>query len=766
MGTAPKGPSVDCLANSSNLRTENGDVVAVMESDDEDEDAIRPVGKATSRRRQALSSPCSQGFKRPVNPGKDDQRHGLSSRHVQLGSESDEEFETDKSAARGRSESVKTSQVKARAQKRNSLEITAKQGTRKSLDSHRKGNNKRLRTNHFVDDEAELSGSDINNFSSDETDDGDEEEMDSFIDDATQLTQRTPSAAKPRHASSPVDMMAVYRQSLQSPLCGALNFRTPVFHKQRNKYKMVYKNRSVDEDSQSESEAEETYESESVLENEVEIEDENEAGIEHESEAGRRGSEGAQRNAHHARADVSFEESQIGRPVKRMKRKRILDDSFDGEVSPKLSKQRNLSETCNKKNAIENNTMDPKCNDAQLRVTQPRKGDAVGNVSTKSTVVGDTYHGDFVKSSQALANKKNCHDNYSALSRSAVSKESMRRSGAFHDEWNNDISDSELLVALDDKGEQASTNKTSEKKPPSRNHDQDLEDIAVAMDMTDNDVSMEISALPNFSLGFDFLWEVISTNRETVRDRNNSKDNSASTSERRNENCSVKPSLAMAQDKFDNSRKSTTEFSDFTKIAQHSKQTSERSCQRPSDLQTENKASVAVRLSCTASKSTTIAPRKVTNSNISAESSLVTNQSLASNKSLTLQNKSSPHNDGQRAADVAHAKLQVVSPSCRPNNLRTRPAISPLLTVVSLLRLKHNIKADVCQLTSCDYIVSNRMAVKRKTASDVANGANSHKLVECMRRMCDLYDRPCLIIEKDRVKPEKRRRTCECYKLH
>ena len=37
--------------------------------------------------------------------------------------------------------------------------------------------------------------------------------------------------------------------------------------------------------------------------------------------------------------------------------------------------------------------------------------------------------------------------------------------------------------------------------------------------------------------------------------------------------------------------------------------------------------------------------------------------------------------------------------------------------VVSLLRLKHNMKAEVCQLTGCDYIVSNRMAVKRKTAS-------------------------------------------------
>ena len=101
VGTAPKASSLDCedpSANASNLRTENGNVVAVMDSDDEDEEDIRPVGRARSRRGQALSSPCSQGFKKPGCPGKyvDNQRHGLSSRHPQLGSESDEEFETDK----------------------------------------------------------------------------------------------------------------------------------------------------------------------------------------------------------------------------------------------------------------------------------------------------------------------------------------------------------------------------------------------------------------------------------------------------------------------------------------------------------------------------------------------------------------------------------------------------------------------------------------------------------------------------------------------
>ena len=94
----------DCAANLSNLRTHNGTVVAVMESEDEndreddEEGVIRPVRKAISLRRQALSSPCSQeGFKRPPDKRCENQPHSLSSRIGRLGSESDEEFEVDKS---------------------------------------------------------------------------------------------------------------------------------------------------------------------------------------------------------------------------------------------------------------------------------------------------------------------------------------------------------------------------------------------------------------------------------------------------------------------------------------------------------------------------------------------------------------------------------------------------------------------------------------------------------------------------------------------
>ena len=191
----------------------------------------------------------------------------------------------------------------------------------------------------FLDDEAELSGSEINEFSSDENGEGELE--DSFINDASQLTQRTPTRAQ--KTRSPVDMHALYRQSLLSPAWNDLKFHTPLFHKQKNKYKMVYRKHTAN--NQSESEAEEVNELEDEAEFESEAEEESLLCAAVEESLARSPREVSNPEQFRSNGDQSFEESQIGRPMKRMKRKRILDDSLlEEEVSPKFSKQKEWSD--------------------------------------------------------------------------------------------------------------------------------------------------------------------------------------------------------------------------------------------------------------------------------------------------------------------------------------------------------------------------------------------------------------------------------------
>ncbi|XP_015770210.1 PREDICTED: uncharacterized protein LOC107348675 [Acropora digitifera] len=124
-------------ANSTNLRTLNGAVIAVLESEDEDDEGviIRPAKKAIPFRKRALSSPCSQAeFKRPVNPGQQQKNP-----RCVLSSESDEDFEDGKSDVHSRSESAKVPQEKyLQAKKEKSLSICAKKGSRRSFDSRGK----------------------------------------------------------------------------------------------------------------------------------------------------------------------------------------------------------------------------------------------------------------------------------------------------------------------------------------------------------------------------------------------------------------------------------------------------------------------------------------------------------------------------------------------------------------------------------------------------------------------------------------------------
>ena len=184
-----------------------------------------------------------------------------------------------------------------------------------------------------------------------------------------------------------------------------------------------------------------------------------------------------------------------------------------------------------------------------------------------------------------------------------------------------------------------------------------LDQIDVAMDIIDNDAAMDIKKSPNFSLGFDFLWEVVYANRENTENDDSSKDKSAILKER-------------------NEISNET----FTKIRQCLNQTSEKWYQLPLDPQARNKGFVekAPRPSTTKQ---IVEPLNVTKSNICDERTVISGQRHTLKNPLTLQNKSSLHNGSQRPSVGTHAKMQVVTPSCRPNNLGSRPAISHLLTV-------------------------------------------------------------------------------------
>ncbi|XP_074005045.1 Fanconi anemia group M protein [Numenius arquata] len=73
--------------------------------------------------------------------------------------------------------------------------------------------------------------------------------------------------------------------------------------------------------------------------------------------------------------------------------------------------------------------------------------------------------------------------------------------------------------------------------------------------------------------------------------------------------------------------------------------------------------------------------------------------------------------------------------------------------VVSALRAVHGVKVQVCSLSSSDYIVSNRMAVERKFLSELLNSGNRSKVTQRLQRLQSMFERICVIVEKDRIKP-------------
>ncbi|NXX97074.1 FANCM protein, partial [Centropus bengalensis] len=72
--------------------------------------------------------------------------------------------------------------------------------------------------------------------------------------------------------------------------------------------------------------------------------------------------------------------------------------------------------------------------------------------------------------------------------------------------------------------------------------------------------------------------------------------------------------------------------------------------------------------------------------------------------------------------------------------------------VISSLKAVHGVKVQVCSLSS-DYIVSSRLAVERRFLSEFLSPASRNKLAQRIQRLWSMFERICVIVEKDKAKP-------------
>ncbi|XP_004476526.2 Fanconi anemia group M protein [Dasypus novemcinctus] len=72
--------------------------------------------------------------------------------------------------------------------------------------------------------------------------------------------------------------------------------------------------------------------------------------------------------------------------------------------------------------------------------------------------------------------------------------------------------------------------------------------------------------------------------------------------------------------------------------------------------------------------------------------------------------------------------------------------------IISSLRAIHGLEVGVCPLNGCDYIVSNRMVVERRSQSEMLNSVKKNKLIDQIQHLQSMFERICMIVEKDREK--------------
>ncbi|TKC39145.1 hypothetical protein EI555_017052 [Monodon monoceros] len=99
-----------------------------------------------------------------------------------------------------------------------------------------------------------------------------------------------------------------------------------------------------------------------------------------------------------------------------------------------------------------------------------------------------------------------------------------------------------------------------------------------------------------------------------------------------------------------------------------------------------------------------------------------------------------------------HASLRLPQEGQRTCILVDSREITSGSEVISSLRAVHGLQVEVCPLNGCDYIVSNRMVVERRSQSEMLNSTNKNKLIDQIQYLQSMFERICVIVEKDREK--------------
>ena len=657
----------------------------------------------------------------------------------------------------------------------------------------------------FLDDEAEVSGDEANETHGSFYDEDDME--DSFIDDRTQLTQRSPlTAMKQKKKDTSMNMMDIYRISLLTPRRKQLRFQTPAFHRYKNRYKMVYDKGPPQNTFTSPAD------DDSHLNVSMETEESNEETTVEELGV----------------ADsFSPQESQIVVRKNRRGKRRVLAESYftspeaaESEGETKLSERKTMIskqikgpgpiggkdvkniESIHSKNSNSlvaddvvfkhpGNTVPVSANRELHGTARDSKGypQDNGNVDEILAALNDSDDESLIMEINALpslatAFEENTAGNATKNTSQTHLRNSSRKileysSNNFHHakintnsskfdrtfgntnytnentnhDRNNEISSSckkpnlsRSLQLHSNKRNFCGTGQSScisssiisEGEPNSRNesHLRNREYNETESERKDNErlmVGPSTSNMPQTMIGLS----------------SGQKNKLAKTS-----NCGegVKTNLNsnLNDTSFASKNNNFARFDDSAKLDCNARTTKAKTngsqCTSGTGDKSTNVSPVFPPLATTrSSRDTTsyahVCPEKTSGEGSSSEHAKI-DTSKAPSKALS---------PALTATQRDKNKLTILVGSKEVSNCQ----------IVSFLRRKHNIKTVVSQITGCDYIVSSRMAVERKLASDISSQANHRKLITRVRELCDLYDRPCIVIERDRVKTGETQAKCQ-----